>query len=205
MVLHEGLDEPAIVVRNDVEIPWREIDLTAVDKAIRRSSLDELARDCRCKPIELNTAPLYRVTLVKLDDRKSHILLDIHHIVFDGWSYQILLTEWVNTYLTLGKGAKPQLSKPGQFGDYAGYLQSVRHEGTVRLVTDTLKRCTVASSFPVTGTPQVKSNSKAKESDGSLSDRVQIDWLPSSLVKHCLLYTSPSPRDATLSRMPSSA
>ena len=24
-------------------------------------------------------------------------------------------------------------------------------------------------------------------------------------VKHCLLYTSPSPRDATLSRMPSSA
>ena len=25
------------------------------------------------------------------------------------------------------------------------------------------------------------------------------------LAKHCLLYTSPSPRDATLSRMPSSA
>ena len=25
------------------------------------------------------------------------------------------------------------------------------------------------------------------------------------LVSHCLLYTSPSPRDATLSRMPSSA
>ena len=28
---------------------------------------------------------------------------------------------------------------------------------------------------------------------------------PSSLCKDCLLYTSPSPRDATLSRMPSSA
>ena len=26
-----------------------------------------------------------------------------------------------------------------------------------------------------------------------------------NLIKHCLLYTSPSPRDATLSRMPSSA
>ena len=28
---------------------------------------------------------------------------------------------------------------------------------------------------------------------------------PQELTKHCLLYTSPSPRDATLSRMPSSA
>ena len=29
--------------------------------------------------------------------------------------------------------------------------------------------------------------------------------IESALVSHCLLYTSPSPRDATLSRMPSSA
>ena len=28
---------------------------------------------------------------------------------------------------------------------------------------------------------------------------------PNAMVKSCLLYTSPSPRDATLSRMPSSA
>ena len=28
---------------------------------------------------------------------------------------------------------------------------------------------------------------------------------PNGLISHCLLYTSPSPRDATLSRMPSSA
>ena len=35
-----------------------------------------------------------------------------------------------------------------------------------------------------------------------------IDWAVTKgpgLAVHCLLYTSPSPRDATLSRMPSSA
>ena len=31
------------------------------------------------------------------------------------------------------------------------------------------------------------------------------DTNPTGLLKDCLLYTSPSPRDATLSRMPSSA
>ena len=30
-------------------------------------------------------------------------------------------------------------------------------------------------------------------------------WIPVATSNHCLLYTSPSPRDATLSRMPSSA
>ena len=33
----------------------------------------------------------------------------------------------------------------------------------------------------------------------------KIENLEDAVVKHCLLYTSPSPRDATLSRMPSSA
>ena len=33
-----------------------------------------------------------------------------------------------------------------------------------------------------------------------------VDVIPATeLLNHCLLYTSPSPRDATLSRMPSSA
>ena len=31
------------------------------------------------------------------------------------------------------------------------------------------------------------------------------EWLLNEWVRDCLLYTSPSPRDATLSRMPSSA
>ena len=34
---------------------------------------------------------------------------------------------------------------------------------------------------------------------------VQASAIPEALAGHCLLYTSPSPRDATLSRMPSSA
>ena len=45
-------------------------------------------------------------------------------------------------------------------------------------------------------------------SDGVLYDAVIVGFDPVgdvALIKFCLLYTSPSPRDATLSRMPSSA
>ena len=39
----------------------------------------------------------------------------------------------------------------------------------------------------------------------SFNDQLDDDWSITGLVGACLLYTSPSPRDATLSRMPSSA
>ena len=38
-----------------------------------------------------------------------------------------------------------------------------------------------------------------------LEDYFEDEILKNSMIKNCLLYTSPSPRDATLSRMPSSA
>ena len=40
---------------------------------------------------------------------------------------------------------------------------------------------------------------------GSGKTRVLVSRVSRILLKGCLLYTSPSPRDATLSRMPSSA
>ena len=43
----------------------------------------------------------------------------------------------------------------------------------------------------------------AKEEQGHIEGRIQEIQL--MLANACLLYTSPSPRDATLSRMPSSA
>ena len=40
---------------------------------------------------------------------------------------------------------------------------------------------------------------------GAAGIRMVLDQVDNELRKGCLLYTSPSPRDATLSRMPSSA
>ena len=45
----------------------------------------------------------------------------------------------------------------------------------------------------------------AGEKGVDLNCHTEDDWGPSSSVRSCLLYTSPSPRDRTRSRMPSSA
>ncbi|WP_143318637.1 condensation domain-containing protein, partial [Clostridium sp. HBUAS56017] len=45
------------------------------------------------KPFDLSKAPLLRVTLVKLDEERHVMLFDIHHIVSDGVSMEIILKE----------------------------------------------------------------------------------------------------------------
>ena len=66
--------------------------------------------------------------------------------------------------------------------------------------------CGVQAQTPVADDPLLESNATASasgnEARGVLRARDQA-VLASELA--CLLYTSPSPRDATLSRMPSSA
>ena len=76
-------------------------------------------------------------------------------------------------------------------------------------VTDPLQ--TIASALTTIPTPSLKDYVASYTQTHQVTGFVvgyplQKDGTPSTIMPHiCLLYTSPSPRDATLSRMPSSA
>ena len=50
------------------------------------------------KPFNLSKAPLFRVKLIKLKNKKSLLLIDMHHIISDGTSLNILLQELCALY-----------------------------------------------------------------------------------------------------------
>ena len=50
------------------------------------------------KPFDLKSAPLFRVGLVKLSENKHVMLFDIHHIIADGISMEIILKEFACLY-----------------------------------------------------------------------------------------------------------
>ena len=67
-----------------------------------------------------------------------------------------------------------------------------------------LLRPMVANLTVISPEEAVGKGTKGKGADLLVIDGA-VEEIPASLAKRCLLYTSPSPRDATLSRMPSSA
>ncbi|HEU5269593.1 MAG TPA: amino acid adenylation domain-containing protein, partial [Jatrophihabitans sp.] len=82
--------------------------------------LTEIAEAEALKTFDLARGPLLRTQLVKLSDTDHALLLCVHHTVFDGWSFGVLLRELAAYYeqeLTGTPAGLPEL--PIQFADYA--------------------------------------------------------------------------------------
>ncbi|WP_019870466.1 non-ribosomal peptide synthetase [Salinispora oceanensis] len=117
---YETVDDTALQVVDDpVAVPVEVIDLTAVadaDTELQRIRLDQRT------PIDLRTEPPWRVTLVRLDRSDSVLLITVHHIAFDGWSWGVLARELGELYGELTGGTAAGLAEPPvQYGDYADW------------------------------------------------------------------------------------
>ncbi len=50
------------------------------------------------KPFDLSSSPLIRMGLIKVADKKHYLILDVHHIIFDGTSMMIFMKELIELY-----------------------------------------------------------------------------------------------------------
>jgi amino acid adenylation domain-containing protein len=93
-------------------------DVADASEAERRAS--ELVRTEAGRPFDLACAPLLRALLVRVRPAEHLLVVNVHHIVFDGWSGQILARELGELYGAASAGRPPALADPPiQFGDYA--------------------------------------------------------------------------------------
>ncbi|WP_333770196.1 amino acid adenylation domain-containing protein, partial [Streptomyces sp. IBSBF 2435] len=89
---------PVQIIADGLDLPWRELDLSAQDPATRSALADAVAADERSRGFDLARPPLMRCALVRLGDGRSRLLLTFHHIVADGWSLPILHRELMACY-----------------------------------------------------------------------------------------------------------
>jgi NRPS condensation-like uncharacterized protein len=72
------------------------------------------------RPFDLARGPLLRATLVRLDEEDHVLLFNMHHIVSDGWSMQVLVREVSTLYGAFSRGEEPRLPElPVQYADFA--------------------------------------------------------------------------------------
>ncbi|GGQ08130.1 hypothetical protein GCM10010266_34270 [Streptomyces griseomycini] len=84
-----------------------------------RECLDELSE----APFDLTTEPPIRTRLVRIGDDHYVLLLVVHHIVFDGWSTQVLLSDLGDAYRAHAAGGTPRFAAPAaRVGEYASRL-----------------------------------------------------------------------------------
>lgn len=79
------------------------------------------------RPFDLNKLPLIRVEVLKVGEKKHFILLDFHHIVFDGASSVIFAREFAAIY---GGMELPELEI--QYKDYAAWYNELVKSGAMK-------------------------------------------------------------------------
>lgn len=107
--------------------PWQVIDekvdvrLIRVDLAdFEDHDIDAVAAHYVKQPFDLRNGPVLRTILVRCSDDLHVMIVVIHHIVCDGWSVGILLSDFAQFYRSFVAGARTPLEPlTVQYGDYA--------------------------------------------------------------------------------------
>ncbi len=99
------------------------VDLSGLGAEERERELSRLAAEEAGRPFDLSAGPLVRLTLLRLDEGEHAGLLNMHHIVSDGWSIGVLVSELTALYPVFAGGAadspSPLPELPVQYADYA--------------------------------------------------------------------------------------
>ena len=101
-------------------VPLPTIDLQNLSQNQQETAALQLATDAAQCPFDLAAGPLFKVTLLQLGETEHILLLNLHHIVADGWSIGVLVRELGMLYTGfLKNGRSPLVALPLQYADFA--------------------------------------------------------------------------------------
>ncbi|HEU5380543.1 MAG TPA: amino acid adenylation domain-containing protein [Ktedonobacteraceae bacterium] len=111
---------PSQKVLRTLRLPLPMIDLRTCSFEERKTAIKRLALEDAMLPFDLGRGPLLRMQLLRLEEQKHILLVNVHHIIFDGWSTHIFLQELKTLYQVFSQGgASPLPELPIQYADYA--------------------------------------------------------------------------------------
>src|SRR5829696_5512254 len=109
---------PYQLISPPAPFPLEFLDLsTDADSEAKAAQL--MAREA-ARPFDLAHGPLFRGLLLQLSDQHFILVLNMHHIVSDGWSLGVLVNEVTSLYTAYHQGQRPNLPElPLQYADFA--------------------------------------------------------------------------------------
>ncbi|MDJ0674318.1 MAG: amino acid adenylation domain-containing protein [Calothrix sp. MO_167.B42] len=86
--------------------------------------LEKYLTTASCQPFDLVKGPLVRVILYQINEQEHILLVNMHHIISDGWSLGILVREFTQLYTSYAQGNDIDLPElPIQYGDYSQWQE----------------------------------------------------------------------------------
>lgn len=105
-------------------VPWGEADLRLLPASQRMAEASRLAKEEACRPFDLEHGPLVRFFLIQLDAEDHLLVLTMHHIISDQWSFGVLGREFAMHYNACVREQELHIDPLRiQYGDFAVWQQ----------------------------------------------------------------------------------
>jgi len=126
-----------------LEIAVAELDLSPLPAKERQDRASEYASEWARIPFDLESGPLFRAELICLGEAGYLLLLNMHHIVSDGWSMTVAVRDLSTFYEARRSGRPPELPPLNyQYADVAvsqrEWLEGESAEAHIRYWRDRL-------------------------------------------------------------------
>jgi amino acid adenylation domain-containing protein len=123
--------QPTQIISAKVNLSLPVVNLQHLPFTKRQLTAAQIATESAQQPFNLANEPLLRVKLLQLGVTEYVLLLNLHHIVSDGWSLGVLLRELVAHYTAFSTNQSFSLPElPIQYADFA-YWQREWLQGEV--------------------------------------------------------------------------
>ncbi|AOS64070.1 non-ribosomal peptide synthetase [Actinoalloteichus hymeniacidonis] len=131
IAIHD-LPHPVQVVRSAARLPVRQLDWRELDTSAAQHAAEEYLAEDTARGLDLAQAPLMRLAIARLTDRRVRLFWTFHHTLLDGWSVQRVLGDVFGEYAALVDDTSfvPPVRRP--FRDYLDWL-SHRDEQAARV------------------------------------------------------------------------
>jgi amino acid adenylation domain-containing protein len=116
-------DEPAQIVADSIEVTlFPAEDLGALPAAEREATLARRLAEETGKPFDLGQAPLFRTKMFRLAADEHVFFFMPHHVIWDGWSFDLFYEEMAELYAAHREGRAPtRPAPPIDYGDFAAW------------------------------------------------------------------------------------
>jgi len=124
----EKIVEPIQVVLKKYNLDFNYFDLVGEKSEAKKKRLGEIKSENREKKIDLREIP-FRVILLRVEETSYEMIVNYHHILFDGWSMGIILREFFEAYNIISNHLKVEKRTKTKFKEYIKWIKEKDKKG----------------------------------------------------------------------------
>jgi amino acid adenylation domain-containing protein/non-ribosomal peptide synthase protein (TIGR01720 family) len=187
--VHDSVERPVQVILAERRNP---VTVTHVPAGAEGAAFLDTERAADLKRgFDLARDPLSRLTIVRVDEQRAHLIWSCHHILLDGWSFGILLREFAELYHARLTGITLELPPPPAYSDYLRWINSRDRGASKAYWAEYLKGVETITAIPKS------SRESAQSKTGPRAERV-LEFTPKLTAKLRALAAS---QNATLNHL----